>query len=91
MPKITESPNDPNYHKDYYQKHKDTWNAAPKKKADYCKRVYDIELSIEDIQQLGDDYKIIARFLRDSAQVHNMHAGFLEKKGVSIRQPQPIV
>lgn len=77
MPKITDKPNDPDYHKNYYQSHKEGWNTKPKKKVDYCRRIYGVQLSIEEVETLGENYKEVARFLRDAEKIKNLYGDFL--------------
>jgi hypothetical protein len=77
MPKITENPKDPDYHKKYYQTHKEQWNNKPKKKVEYCLKMYGVEFTTEDIETLGNDYRDVARFLRDAKKMSVKYRDFL--------------
>jgi hypothetical protein len=72
----TDIVNDPLYHKKYYINHKEDWGRYQKK--NYCKRVYKIEFTDEEIQEMEEDYKLVARHIRDSKIVLEKYKELLD-------------
>lgn len=84
MPKnaTTDIVNDPLYQRKYYAKNKEIWQRTQRK--NYCKRVYNIWFTEDEINQMGEDYKLVARYLRDSKTVLDKYKDLVEKyKNVS--------
>lgn len=79
---VTVSNRGSDYHKKYYLKHKDDWNNKTLHKINYCRRVYGVKMTGNDIAQLGDEcYKDVARYVRDTKTML-VHADFLARHGI---------
>lgn len=66
---------DADYFKNYYQKNKDKYN----NKIPYCRNVYKVEFSEDDIAELGDDYKKVAKAIRDARFLKEKYCHFFER------------
>ena len=68
---------DSDYHKKYYLAHKGTCDL--RNKIAYCKRVYGVVFTLDDIKALGADYKIAARFYQDNEKLKTHHPDYHDK------------
>lgn len=72
--------NNPNYFKEYYQnKTKVKSDFGLTNKICYCKRVYKILFNKDDIEALGEDYKVAARFYRDCQMMKSKYPEYYER------------